>query len=157
MTDATNHFFHFLSIVLATASSLQTLSITIITFSLSPYSFHSSAYQPSTFPTSIFLPPNTRISPQNGQCLLPSHFHNPCTPYRLFSLHATFPPQVPIYYVVNIIYDPSLSFLCVVAVLFSHCLQVPVQDCDDDSCMTFVFTGETHTLGNALRYVVAKK
>ena len=44
-----------------------------------------------------------------------------------------------------------------VAVLFSHCLQVPVQDCDDDSCMTFVFTGETHTLGNALRYVVAKK
>ena len=48
-------------------------------------------------------------------------------------------------------------FICGSAFYAPGCLQVPVEDCDDDSCMTFVFTGETHTLGNALRYVVTMK
>lgn len=36
-------------------------------------------------------------------------------------------------------------------------LQVPLDDPDDTTCMTFVLNKEDHTLGNALRYIIMKK
>ena len=35
--------------------------------------------------------------------------------------------------------------------------QVPLDDPDDTTCMTFVLNKEDHTLGNALRYIIMKK
>ena len=35
--------------------------------------------------------------------------------------------------------------------------QLPLDNVEDGSCMTFVMKDEDHTLGNALRYMLMKK
>lgn len=39
----------------------------------------------------------------------------------------------------------------------SYIEQLSMDDAEDATCMTFVFKGEDHTLGNALRYAIMKK
>ena len=39
----------------------------------------------------------------------------------------------------------------------SYIEQLSMDDVDDVTCMTFVFKGEDHTLGNALRFAIMKK
>ena len=90
-TDDTNGFFHIFSIALATASSLQTLSITITTFSLLLNSFHPSTLSLinhyildcSSLKYSHLI---TKWSPSSA-----SHFRILYTTYFLSSLYAIFP------------------------------------------------------------------
>ena len=66
---------------------------------LSPYRPTHSILPPSIINLSILTLSSATYShhkSQNGQCPPPPYFHIPYTPYLLFSLHATFPPQFPI-------------------------------------------------------------
>lgn len=57
--------------------------------------------------------------------------------------------------------EKRLEIVSVHEVTRSHITKLIVQlsmdDPDDVTCMTFVFRGEDHTLGNALRYMIMKK
>ena len=107
--------------VMAGGGQQQTMQIASSTFSqlssplpqlyklypsqLPPFHYHPThsirlTYQPSIFPSLIFLTPNTCISTQNGLHLSPPHFHIPYTPYLLSSLHITMTIQT-LNYVIN--------------------------------------------------------
>ena len=62
----------------------------------------------------------------------------------------------------SILYLNSVSAMVLVNVSACHYIQklifqAPTDNCEDETCKTFVLHNEDHTLGNALRYMIMKK